>query len=232
MEDDLVTATITDTSDFTVLGLFLKADVVVKSVMLVLLVGSVWSWAIMYEKIRMFRRLYKITNEFESDFWSGRSIEKIYNSIDDYTDNPLANVFKAAMSEIKKSKKGQYSNMADRIFGTMKVHAEQEIEAMQIHLSYLATVGSTAPFIGLFGTVWGVMNSFQSIAVSKNTSLAVVAPGIAEALFATALGLLAAVPAVVAYNFFSANTNKYTSRLDRFIDEFMRIFLRGIDKSG
>jgi len=194
------------TNDLSIWGLFLQADIIVKLVMVILVLASFWCWAIIFEKIIRLRRLWGQAEEFEEAFWSGGSLEHLYDRIQDRPNEPMSAIFKAAMHEWRRStSKGlsetsQKASLAQRIDRVMHVTMGREIDVLERNMTFLATVGSTAPFIGLFGTVWGIMNSFQAIAQSKDTSLAVVAPGIAEALFATALGLVAAIPAVVAYN--------------------------------
>ena len=208
-------------SDFSILNLFLRADVIVKSVIIILIVSSIYSWAIIIEKYKLFKKINKSSEEFENKFWKSRSAESFYNNLPDKIDDPMANVFKDTMQVIVKSK--SKSNLSNRLESTLEVNIEKQMNAIDKSYTFLATVGSTAPFIGLFGTVWGIMNSFQSIAISRNTSLAIVAPGIAEALFATALGLLAAIPAVVAYNKFSSDSKKYSQKLESFSRRFVSI---------
>ena len=183
-------------ADFSILNLFLRADIIVKSVMILLVASSIYSWAIIIEKYRLFKKINQSSEEFENKFWKSRSAESFYNNLPQEMDDPMANVFKDTMQVIIKSK--SKSNLSNRLESMLEVNIEKQLNVIEKNFTFLATVGSTAPFIGLFGTVWGIMNSFQSIAISRNTSLAIVAPGIAEALFATALGLLAAIPAVVA----------------------------------
>ncbi len=208
-------------ADFSILNLFLRADVIVKSVIIILIAASIYSWAIIIEKHRLFKKINKSSEEFESKFWKSRSAESFYNSLPVNIDDPMANVFKDTMQAIIKSK--SKSNLSNKLEGMLQVNIEKQINILEKNYTFLATVGSTAPFIGLFGTVWGIMNSFQSIAISRNTSLAIVAPGIAEALFATALGLLAAIPAVVAYNKFSSDSKKYSQKLENFSKRFTSI---------
>lgn len=221
---DPVTATATTSlasADFSIFTLFLRADIVVKLVMLSLLVASIFSWALIFDKFKIFKKLFKETALVEDQFWSSRSASDFYKKTDSSSDNPLIVVFRAGMECAQDSKsKGQLTERTKRV---MDVAIDKEVEKYEKNLSFLATVGSVAPFIGLFGTVWGIMNSFQSIAISRNTSLAIVAPGIAEALFATALGLLAAIPAVVAYNKFSSDSRKYTQKLENFTQSFLTI---------
>lgn len=214
-------------------SLFMQANWVVKVVMIGLLFASIWSWAIIIDKLFAYRRRKRSMDQFEEIFWSGQSLEELYRSLDDRQTAGLATIFMAAMREWKKSfEKGARSaiGLQGRIDKAMDVALSREQEQMESRLGFLATVGSAAPFIGLFGTVVGIMSSFQSIAASKNTSLAVVAPGIAEALLATAIGLLAAIPAVVAYNKLSGDAGKLSSRMEGFADEFSAILSRQIDE--
>ena len=176
-----------------------------------------------FEKYRLFKRIEKSTNSFEEKFWKSKSAESFYNSLTNKDKDPMANVFQSAMVELIKTKSKSSSIQSNRVSRVIEISADKEIKLIEKHFTFLATVGSTAPFIGLFGTVWGIMNSFQSIAISRNTSLAIVAPGIAEALFATALGLLAAIPAVVAYNKFNSDSKKYTGRIENFSKRFISI---------
>lgn len=225
----------TDQLDFSVWMLFLKADVIVKIVMIVLTVASVWCWAIIIEKSLRLKRLNKHAGEFEDSFWSGGSLDTLYDRIGAQPRDPMSAVFVSAMKEWRRSidsgvtSADRDSSLTDRIDRVMDVTLNREVERVERQITILASTGSTAPFIGLFGTVWGIMNSFQSIAISKNTSLAVVAPGIAEALFATALGLLAAIPAVIAYNKISKDVDRYAARLEDFSSEFSAIISRQLD---
>jgi len=222
--------------DLSVWGLFLQADIVVKIVMIMLIFASFWCWAIIFEKIMRMRRLWGQAEEFEEAFWSGGSLEELYDRIGDRPTSPMASIFTAAMREWRRSAaKGiadaaQKAGLAQRIDRVMQVTLGREMEGLERHMTFLASVGSTGPFVGLFGTVWGIMNSFQAIASSKDTSLAVVAPGIAEALFATALGLVAAIPAVVAYNKISSDLGRYAARLESFSGEFSAILSRQFDE--
>ena len=199
--------------DFSLMSLFLRADVVVKSVIIILIAASIYSWAIIIEKFKMFKKINQSTVEFEEKFWKSKSAESFYNNLPANKDDPMSNVFRKTMQVVLKSR--SRSNLSEKLIVLLESNIESEVNFLERNFSFLATVGSTAPFIGLFGTVWGIMNSFQSIAVSRNTSLAIVAPGIAEALFATALGLLAAIPAVVAYNKFNNDSKKYSQRLEK-----------------
>ena len=210
-------------TDFSLIQLFLRADFVVKSVIVILIAASVYSWALIFEKYRLFKRIEKSTNSFEEKFWKSKSAESFYNSLTNKDHDPMANVFQSAMDELIKTKSKSSSVQSTRVSRVIEISADKEIKLIEKHFTFLATVGSTAPFIGLFGTVWGIMNSFPSIAISRNTSLAIVAPGIAEALFATALGLLAAVPAVIAYNKFNSDSKNYTGRIENFSKRFISI---------
>jgi len=223
MEADITTQAVglASSADFSIVNLFIKADIIVKSVIIILIVASVYSWAIIIEKIRLFKKINQTSEEFEEKFWKSRSAESFYNSLPSDMDDPMANVFKGSMQVVMKTR--SKSNLSEKLQSVLEVNIEKQMNIIDKNYTFLATVGSTAPFIGLFGTVWGIMNSFQSIAISRNTSLAIVAPGIAEALFATALGLLAAIPAVVAYNKFSSDSRKYSQRLDNFSKRFISI---------
>ena len=207
--------------DFSLMSLFLRADIVVKSVIVLLIAASIYSWAIIIEKFKMFKKINQSTFEFEEKFWKSKSAESFYNNLPANKDDPMSNVFRKTMQVVLKSR--SKSNLNEKLTSLLESNIESEVNFLEKNFSFLATVGSTAPFIGLFGTVWGIMNSFQSIAVSRNTSLAIVAPGIAEALFATALGLLAAIPAVVAYNKFNNDSKKYSQRLENFAKRFLSI---------
>ena len=220
-------------SDLSIFGLFWAAHIVVKVVMLGLLIASVWVWAIVIDKTVLFNRSRHAMDRFEKNFWSGQSLEELYRSLSERPTYWMAALFVAAMREWKRSFESQVRSFAGlqmRIEKVMEVTIAREIERLERRLLVLATVGSAGPFIGLFGTVWGIMTSFQSIAASKNTSLAVVAPGIAEALFATAIGLVAAIPATIFYNKFASEVNKQTQRLEGFADEFAAILSRQIDE--
>ena len=225
MEQEVATQVIGlgGSTDFSIIQLFLRADFVVKSVIIILIAASVYSWALIFEKYRLFKRIEKSTSSFEDKFWKSRSAESFYNSFTNKEKDPLASIFQAAMNELIKTKSKSSSVQTNRVSRVLEISADNEIQSIEKDFIFLATVGSTAPFIGLFGTVWGIMNSFQSIAISRNTSLAIVAPGIAEALFATALGLLAAVPAVIAYNKFNSDSRKYSGRIENFSKRFISI---------
>ena len=226
--------------DLSIWGLAMQAEFVVKLVMLALLLASFWCWAIIFQKTKQIRKLKAQASEFEVSFWSGGSLEELYERIGTTPDHPLAMLFAVAMREwtlattrgIPIADGQAHFGLQGRIDRVMTVALQREMEALEQRLGFLATVGSTAPFIGLFGTVWGIMNSFQSIAMTKNTSLAVVAPGIAEALLATALGLVAAIPAVVAYNKLSGDLNRYAGRLETFAGEFSALLSRQMAERG
>ncbi len=223
MEADIATQAVglTSNADFSIIKLFVRADIIVKSVIIILIASSIYSWAVIFEKIRLFKKINLSTEEFETKFWKSKSAESFYNSLPSGNNDPMANIFKNSMQVLLKSKRS--SNLEEKMSRMLEVSIEQQMEKIEKSYTFLATVGSTAPFIGLFGTVWGIMNSFQSIAISRNTSLAIVAPGIAEALFATALGLLAAIPAVIAYNKFSSDSKKYLQKLENFSKRFLSI---------
>ncbi|TNE58764.1 MAG: protein TolQ [Alphaproteobacteria bacterium] len=223
--------------DFSLWSLFQRADMVVKAVMIGLLIASIWSWAIIIDKWMKVGSLSRKADKFEDVFWSGKSLEELYQNLGHKPAHPMAVVFVSAMRELKRSMEkkessSQLLNIRDRIDKVMNVTINRELAQSERNLGFLATVGSTAPFVGLFGTVWGIMNAFTSIAASQDTSLAVVAPGIAEALFATALGLLAAIPAVIFYNKFTGDLNRYSGRLEGFAQEFSAILSRQLDERG
>ena len=208
-------------ADFSLMNLFIRADIIVKSVIILLIVCSIYSWAIIIEKFKMFKKINILSQEFEEKFWRSKSAETFYNSLPSNVEDPMTSLFKESMQGLLKSK--SKTNLAEKMSGILEIGIEKQISKIEKGFTFLATVGSTAPFIGLFGTVWGIMNSFQSIAISRNTSLAIVAPGIAEALFATALGLLAAIPAVIAFNKFNNDSKKYYQRLENFAKRFLSI---------
>ena len=223
MEADITSQAVglASNTDFSLWSLFIRADFIVKSVILMLIGCSIYSWAIIIEKFRLFKKVNLESEEFEEKFWKSKSAETFYNNLPVNLDNPMALLFKDSMQTLLKAK--NKTNLNDRMNSVLEVNIEKQIVTLEKGFTFLATVGSTAPFIGLFGTVWGIMNSFQSIAISRNTSLAIVAPGIAEALFATALGLLAAIPAVVAYNKFNSDSKRYTQKLENFSKRFLSI---------
>ena len=223
MEADITTQAVglASSADFSLMNLFIRADIIVKSVIILLIACSIYSWAVIIEKFRLFKKINETTEEFETKFWNSKSAESFYNNLPSNIEDPMALVFKDAMQSLLKRK--SRTDLNSRMTTMLETGIEKQINKISKGFTFLATVGSTAPFIGLFGTVWGIMNSFQSIAISRNTSLAIVAPGIAEALFATALGLLAAIPAVIAYNKFNNDTVKYTQRLENFSKRFLTI---------
>ena len=225
MEAEIATqaAGLGGSTDFSLINLFLRADIIVKSVIVILIVASIYTWALIIEKYRLFNKIQKSSAIFEEKFWSSKSAENFYNNLPSKYQDPLANIFRSAMSEVIKTKSKNNATQTARVTRVLEISIDKEIETIEKNFIFLATIGSTAPFIGLFGTVWGIMNSFQSIAISRNTSLAIVAPGIAEALFATALGLLAAVPAVVAYNKFNSESRLYGQKIDNFSKRFLSI---------
>jgi biopolymer transport protein TolQ len=222
-------------SGLSLFTLFMQAHWIVKSVMLGLMICSVWVWAIAIDKTILYSRMRRAMDGFEQAFWSGQSLEELYRTVSARPSHSMAALFVAAMREWKRSLEGQvrsFSGLQMRIEKVMDVTIAREVERLERRLLVLATVGSAGPFVGLFGTVWGIMTSFQSIAASKNTSLAVVAPGIAEALFATAIGLVAAIPATIFYNKFASEVNRQAQRLEGFADEFSAILSRQIDERG
>ena len=223
MEADISTQAVglASSADFSLMNLFIRADIIVKSVIILLIVCSIYSWAVIIEKFRLFKKINKSSEEFEEKFWNSKSAETFYNNLPSNIQDPMALVFQNAMEGLLKKK--SRSNLSERMTALLENGIEKQMDKIDKGFTFLATVGSTAPFIGLFGTVWGIMNSFQSIAISRNTSLAIVAPGIAEALFATALGLLAAIPAVVAYNKFNTESKKYSLKLENFSKRFLTI---------
>ena len=223
MEADISTQAVGLASniDFSIISLFIRADIIVKSVIIVLIVSSIYSWAIIFEKIKMFKRINKTTEEFENKFWKSKSAETFYNTLPTNLEDPMANLFRNSMEVMLKSRRS--SNLNEKMSRMLEINLEKQMEKIEKSYTFLATVGSTAPFLGLFGTVWGIMNSFQSIAISRNTSLAIVAPGIAEALFATALGLLAAIPAVIAFNKFNSDSRRYSQKLESFSKRLLSI---------
>jgi len=225
--------------NFSVIGMFMQADMVVKAVMIALIMASFWCWAIIFEKYFLFRRIKDKAQRFETEFWSSEALDKFYEKTKKRVNHPMAVMFVAAMEEWFRSKntntggmlqpQGFKLSLKERIVQVMLVARNREVENLERGLGFLATTGSAAPFIGLFGTVWGIMNSFHAIAASKNTSLVAVAPGIAEALFATAIGLFAAIPAVIAYNKFNIETTRFSNKLDDFSTEFDTILSRQLE---
>ena len=223
MEADITSQAVrlASSADFSLINLFIRADIIVKSVIIMLIACSIYSWAVIIEKYRLFKKINQSTEEFEAKFWNSKSAETFYNNLPANVQDPMALIFKDAMQNLLKRR--SRTDLNNRMTTMLETGIEKQISKITKGFTFLATVGSTAPFIGLFGTVWGIMNSFQSIAISRNTSLAIVAPGIAEALFATALGLLAAIPAVVAYNKFNNDSIKYSQKLENFSKRFLTI---------
>ena len=222
--------------NLTIWGLFLEADIIVKAVILILLLASFWSWAIIFEKILRMRRLRGLADDFEESFWSGGSLDDLYDELDNQPPDPMSAIFVSAMREWRRSTAGLgakaerlRAGVKERIERIMDITLGREMERLEKQMIFLASVGSSAPFIGLFGTVWGIMNAFTSIAAAKNTTLAVVAPGNAEALFATALGLVAAIPAVIGFNKLSTDLGRYSARLEAFSGEFTAILSRQLE---
>ena len=217
--------------DMSVIGLFLQADLIVKLVVIGLLLASFWCWAIIIEKYKKIRFINEASDKFEEKFWSGGSLDELYSTLGAKYTHPMVTIFSSGMEEWKRSLKQKVppdENLKQRVERVMQSTMNKEMVILERYMTFLASVGSTAPFIGLFGTVWGIMNSFQAIGMTKNTSLAVVAPGIAEALFATALGLVAAIPAVVAYNKITSDLNRFAGRMEAFVSEFCAILSRQI----
>ena len=231
MEADITSQAVglASSADFSLINLFIRADIVVKSVIIMLIACSIYSWAVIIEKYRLFKKINQSTEEFEAKFWNSKSAETFYNNLPANVQDPMALIFKDAMQNLLK--KRSRTDLNNRMTTMLETGIEKQISKITKGFTFLATVGSTAPFIGLFGTVWGIMNSFQSIAISRNTSLAIVAPGIAEALFATALGLLAAIPAVAAYNKFSNDLEKLSNNLEYFSIEFSNVLLRQVEEN-
>ena len=223
MEADITSQAVglASSADFSLINLFIRTDIVVKSVIIMLIACSIYSWAVIIEKYRLFKKINQSTEEFEAKFWNSKSAETFYNNLPANVQDPMALIFKDAMQNLLKRR--SRTDLNNRMTTMLETGIEKQISKITKGFTFLATVGSTAPFIGLFGTVWGIMNSFQSIAISRNTSLAIVAPGIAEALFATALGLLAAIPAVVSYNKFNNDSIKYSQKLENFSKRFLTI---------
>ncbi len=223
MEADISTQAVglASSADFSLMNLFIRADIIVKSVIIILIACSIYSWAVIIDKFKLFKKINRTSEEFETKFWNSKSAESFYNNLPANIDDPMALVFKEAMQSLLKKK--SRTDLNSRMTTMLETGIEKQMSKISKGFTFLATIGSTAPFIGLFGTVWGIMNSFQSIAISRNTSLAIVAPGIAEALFATALGLLAAIPAVIAYNKFNNDSIKYSQKLENFSKRFLTI---------
>ena len=209
--------------DFSMFALFLRADFVVKSVIVILLASSIYSWALIFDKYKMFKKVNESSKKFEDKFWKSKSAEGFSKTLPAKSEDPMTQIFQSAMNEVVRTRSKSSAVQIARVERVLEISTDNQIKNIEKNFTFLATVGATAPFIGLFGTVWGIMNSFQSIAISRNTSLAIVAPGIAEALFATALGLLAAIPAVVAYNKFNSDSKRYIARIDNFSKRFLSI---------
>jgi len=235
--DQVTLAGSIDSFEMSIWGLFVRADIVVQAVIVMLVLASFWCWAIIFDKALRMRRLNSQATKFEESFWSGGSLEELFDRVGARPSDPMTAVFAAAMREWRRSSEkgligaGAFrAGISVRVERVMQVTLSREMERLERYMSFLASVGSTAPFIGLFGTVWGIMNSFQSIAALKNTSFAVVAPGLAEALFATALGLVAAIPAVIAYNKLSSDLGRYANRLESFAGEFSAILSRQLEE--
>lgn len=240
METQVLTEVAGASSHLSIWSLIWSADFVIKMVIIGLLAASVWSWAIIIEKIGTIRHLKNLTKKFEENFWSGGSLDKLYDSISSRPRDPMASMFVAAMREWKrsnilksKSDRGLRGvSLQQRIEKSMTVVMDKELEELESRLGFLATTGSVSPFVGLFGTVWGIMNSFSAMGLNQNNSLTTIAPGIAEALFTTALGLIAAIPAVVAFNKISTDIDRYARKLENFISEFSSILSREIDDTA
>lgn len=224
-------------AELTIWSLFLRADWMVKAVMVILGLSSIWCWAIIFDKVIRLKRAQSRSSRFEDAFWSGGSLDDLYDRISKSPADPMAAVFAAGMREWRRSAQqgaihGGGAGLQQRIERIMGITIEREMGSLERYMTFLATVGSAAPFVGLFGTVWGIMNAFTAIAASQQTSLAVVAPGMAEALFATAIGLVAAIPATIAFNKFSSDLGKYAGRLEGFAGEFAAIVSRQLDEEG
>lgn len=234
MGESLVATEALASQDFSLLALFFKADFVVQSVMIILILASFWCWAIIFDKMMKLSKIKKMTDSFENSFWSSQSLDDLYDSLRHIPNHPIASVFSSAMREWNKSLQvsGQNEASQERIERAMRLTVTREMDRLEKSMTFLASVGSIAPFVGLFGTVWGIMNSFQAIAKFENTNLSVVAPGIAEALFATALGLVAAIPAVLAYNKLSTELGRFAQRLENFSDEFITVYSRKFNQKA
>ena len=237
MEEIAIKASLaSEAIDFSLFSLFLRADLVVKSVIVILIIASIYSWTIIVGKLIRMKRLKQLDKEFDEIFWSGNSFDDLYETFNYNQNDPKSKIFCSAITEWRKSNRDinhlqteGLNSLKERMSRSMHVTFNKESEIIEKNITFLATAGSTAPFIGLFGTVWGIMNSFKSIAIAQNTNLSVVAPGIAEALFATALGLFVAIPAVVAYNKITSDLSKYFISLETFMDEFSTIFFRQLE---
>ena len=233
MEQDIATQIVGlgGNTDFSLWKLFLRADFVVKFVILILIASSIFSWALIFDKYKLFKRINASTEDFEKKFWKAKSAENFNNNLPANSKDPATIIFKSAMNELVKTRRQSSSVQSARVERVLEIATDNQIKQIEKNFTFLATIGSTAPFVGLFGTVWGIMNSFQSIAISRNTSLAIVAPGIAEALFATALGLLAAIPAVAAYNKLSNDLEKMSNNLEYFSIEFSSVLRRQVEEN-
>lgn len=228
------------TSDLSILGLFEQSDFLMKVVMIALIGASIWSWAIIFEKWLILKALKVKIKKFEEKFWSGGSLDDLYEKINSKIQDPMSAIFVSAMKELRKTSffnDQEHSiisgvSLQQRIERAMQIAMDREIDNLENYMTFLASVGSTAPFVGLFGTVWGIINSFQAIGATQNTSLAVIAPGMAEALFTTALGLITAIPAVLAYNKLSADLDRFSRKLENFAGEFLSILSRYIDEKS
>lgn len=227
MQEVVNTVNAIPATDLSVIGMFLQASFIVKIVMIVLVAASIWSWAIIFAKFMSINTIKKKSNKFEEIFWSCGSIDNLYDSILNNNSDPLIAIFASGMKEFRKYRNyidiNNVTAIQEKICISMKSAALKEVEKIEKYTGFLATVGSTAPFIGLFGTVWGIMNSFEAIGVSQNTNLSSVAPGISEALFATALGLIVTIPAVIAYNKICTEIDRYQNRIDCFIYDFLNV---------
>ena len=228
MEADITSQAVglASNTDFSLVSLFLRADIIVKSVMIILVVFSIYSWAIIFDKIRLFRKINKSAEEFEEKFWKSKSAETFYNNLPSTTNDPMAELFKSSMQMVMKSR--SKSNLSERLAGVLEANIEKQMTNVDKNYTFLATVGSTAPFIGLFGTVWGIMSSFMSLSGSNQATIAMVAPGISEALIATAFGLFAAIPAVIAFNRFTHKLDLLAGQMENFGDDCIKILHREI----
>ena len=230
MEADITSQAVglASNTDFSIINLFIRADIIIKTVIIILIVSSIYSWAIIFEKIKMFRRINKSTEEFENKFWKSKSAESFYNSLPNNVNDPMADVFRHSMDIMLKSKRS--SNLNEKMSRMLEINTDQQMEKIEKRYTFLATVGSTAPFIGLFGTVWGIMNSFRGLAETNQATLSTVAPGISEALIATAIGLFAAIPALIAYNRYTTSVETLLSSFENFMDEFSIVLHRDLYK--
>ena len=240
METQTLTEVVNSAQNMSILDLIWSADIMIKSVIIGLIAASVWTWTIIIEKIGTLRNIKKMTKSFEDKFWSGGSLDRLYDSIGNKPRDPMSAMFISAMKEWKRTNilKSKVDrglrgvSLQQRIEKAMSVVMDKELEGLETRLGFLASTGSVSPFVGLFGTVWGIMNSFSAMGLNQNNSLATIAPGIAEALFTTALGLIAAIPAVVAYNKLSSDIDTYAKKLENFMTEFSTILSREIDDTA